>query len=129
MIATLPDKSVRNGRNYWGDKECTATIQAVVLHEGKMRTAVTVRVHCSRSNSRNYCSVWINDGAQLDFSGHGWAGGWGYHRPSAAMQKALQSCGVSLDKPIDGYGEGAMRDAVRAICAAMGFAIVHLVEN
>lgn len=128
MNAVLPSESVLNGRNYWGDKPVTQTIHAVVLQGREMKTAVTIRVHGTKA--RNYCSVWIDDRpAQRHYSGHGWAGGYGYHRPSAALQVALKSAGVTLDEDIDGRGEGAMRDAVIAICHAMGYRNVHLVEN
>lgn len=129
MKANLPaQRSVSNGRNYWGEKACTSTLHAVVLHRDEMHTAVTVRIHHSRSRSRNYCSVWINDRHRY-FAGHGQASGHGYHRPSAALAAALESCGIKLSEELEGRGDGAMRDAVTAICHALGYTAVHLVEN
>ena len=133
MKATLPDESVFNGRNYCGDKELIHTLNAVCLHVSsgapELRTVVTVRVHGTKA--RNYVSIWVNASERNGHSycGHGWAGGYGYHRPSAALQVALKSAGITLDADIDGRGESAMRDAVRAICAALGYTTVHLVEN
>ncbi len=126
--ATLPPESVSNGRNYWGDKPVIQTIHAVVIHARQMRTAVTVRVH--GTNARNYCSVWVDDHlTHRYYAGHGWAGGFGYHRPSSALQVALKSAGITLSKDIDGCGAAAMRDAVIAICHALGHRNVYLVEN
>ena len=48
-------------------------------------------------------------------SGHGKAGGYGYHKESAALQEAIESAGIKLRSPIDGAGDSAVRGAMEAI--------------
>lgn len=43
----------------------------------------------------DYCCLWIH-GENIWFSGKGQAGGYGYHKTSAAFQGALDSAGVKL---------------------------------
>jgi hypothetical protein len=57
----------------------------------------------------------------LSRNGSGSAGGYGYHRPSAAAQEAIENAGFTLANRIDGVGESAMREAVLAIAAALGY--------
>src|SRR5690606_3065831 len=67
-----------------------------------------------------YCSVWTyREGRHT--AGHGRARGYGYHRQSAALAAALDSAGITLAEPIDGRGDGAMRDALLAVGVAMGY--------
>lgn len=124
MKATLPDHNVFNGHNWMGEKELIQRRVAVVLHKGKMREAVIVNVH--GTNARNYVSVWAHNDLR-SYAGHGWAGGYGYHRPSAAMGAALKSAGITLDEDIDGRGSSAMDEAMKAICHALGFKTVFIV--
>jgi hypothetical protein len=65
---------------------------------------------------------------ELRAAGWGMASGGGYHRVSAAMQAALDRAGIKLDKRIDGVGDRAMEDALRAIAAYLGYASVHVVH-
>lgn len=127
MIAT-PLKPAENGRNYGGDKRLLTALSAVALYVDNeaglptMKEVVTARIYGAKSGngSRNYASLWIRPvhyGSGLHSSGHGWAGGGGYHRPSAALSEAISSAGWSLSEDIDGRGDRAMEDAVRAIAA------------
>lgn len=84
---------------------------------GGMRDAITVRIH--GTNAMNRVSVWVHGDSGC--AGHGTAGGYGYHRPSAALQEALTSAGIKLAQPIDGYGEQAMEDALLAIAEHLGY--------
>jgi hypothetical protein len=134
QTATLPAASVSNGHNYHGEKEMILTMNCIVLDKSGadgMRTLITVRVHVSKSKHENYCSVWftgIRDALPW-CAGHGKASGYGYHRPSAAMQEALDSAGIKLSEPIDGVGQQAMADALRAIARAAGYRKCLIVEN
>lgn len=47
--------------------------------------------------------------------GKGKAGGYGYHRASAAVERAIFNAGIALDESISGRGDGAITDAVLAI--------------
>lgn len=122
QTATLPESSVQDGRNYWGEKEVTSIFFLVAFDGKQQREVAQVRVHHTRNKGANYCSVWVNDGKRGRwYAGHGQASGFGYHRSSAAMAAALDSAGIKLSSPIDGVGEGAMRDALMAIGRACGY--------
>lgn len=76
-----------------------------------------------------YASIWIHDNkSDTHASGTGTARGYGYHKVSAAVQDAITAAGVKLAKPIDGVGEDAIRDALTAIAAAMGYDDVYIVD-
>lgn len=64
--------------------------------------------------SNCYCCVWIH-GDKAHGSGSGKAGGYGYHKESAALLDALNAAGAYIDTDIAGRGDGAMRDAVKAL--------------
>lgn len=137
MKAILTTKE-SNGKNYADTKETINTMN-LVAHDakGNMTTPVIVRLYMGRSNKAStvYCSVWVS-GNGYHTAGHGSAGGWGYHKGSAAMQEALSSAGISLigspycgetqreGEPcsISGCGSSSMESAMVAIAQALGFA-------
>lgn len=102
---------------------------------------VSRRAHdviCARfygTGCKNFACIWIHaptskkypDG--LHTSGSGSAGGYGYHRPSAALAEAVRNAGFTLDECISGRGESAMREALLAIAAAVGVKKPALVES
>lgn len=127
ITAKLPAEFSPNGRNYSDEKEMTAAY--IVIGIGSSRSDVkevaTARFHMGRSKtaSRVYCSLWVHGRC----SGHGWAGGYGYHKPSAALDSAIRSAGITLEgDEISGRGESAMLDALHAIGIAAGFDTVRV---
>ena len=82
--------------------------------------------------------MWINSG-ETHISGGGSAGGYGYHKSSAASQAALDDAGIVLTAPdsvttaksthIDGCGDNAMREALSAIAMALSAGSVGIVES
>lgn len=77
-----------------------------------------------------YCNLWVW-GTDVYTSGHGKAGGYGYHKQSAALMEAIRSAGITLtgdeyggDGPGDGSGSiagrgtGPMEAALIAIARA-----------
>ena len=149
--ATLPETTQgtygmeypNNAKNLGGDKETIETTRLIVFsakerkrkyaeaklndwspnpHDG-FETAVDVRFYMGRSNSAStvYCSVWIRT-ADGDFiSGHGSAGGYGYHKTSAAFQDAIDSAGIKLEASVHGCGDRPMKRAMLAIARACGY--------
>lgn len=79
------------------------------------------------TGSKNYAALWVHLPG-LHTSGTGSAAGSGYHRPSAALAKAIHNAGFTLSKDIDGRGESSMRDALLAIAAAIGIKRPALIE-
>lgn len=76
------------------------------------------------TGTRVYCCLWAYNVA----SGSGYAGGGGYHKASAAMQKALDSAGIELSEDIDGRGDSAIDNALRAIGWSLGYTYTKIVR-
>lgn len=103
----------------------------------ELREIVTARFYMGRSASASvmYCCLWVH-GKDVCTSGKGSAGGYGYHKGSAALAEAITSAGIELygdqygrDKTrtrnkqpahIGGCGQSAMDDALVAIAKAAG---------
>ena len=105
-----------------------------------MRAVVCVRLYATAS--RVYCCVWIfpKDGGPTH-AGGGHAGGYGYHKASAAMESALDAAGVKLESRVEpaarrdgikarakyergglaGRGDSAMLEALHALAKAAGY--------
>lgn len=145
MKAVLPvnDSEYQNGKNYGNTKE--KINHWLVIDKKTERTIIDCRVYMGRSaNSSQVCaSVWIM-GDNYYIAGYGVAGGYGYHKASAAIASALSSAGVKLfghaylphnTKPdfkrhanISGVGESACRMTFNAIAYALGYRDVIVVE-
>jgi hypothetical protein len=125
-FATFNGK-LQNAKNYGDKKETVRTVQAVGMLNGKLACVAEARFYMGRRSdgaSPVYCSLWVHGDNYT--SGTGSAGGFGYHKQSAALQAAMKSAGVFLwadagtHAYIDGVGDGAMRDAMTAIAIAAG---------
>lgn len=74
------------------------------------------------TSSRAYACIWVRDEHKVCAQkGSGYAGGYGYHRPSAAVQNAIQNAGFRLSYDIAGSGDSAIFEAVLAVARAMGY--------
>ena len=126
MKATL-EREVSNAVNYGDKKETTRTYN--VITDG-LANVITARCYMGRSASAStvYASIWINSPGYHS-SGKGKASGYGYHKESAAIAAAIESAGITLDQSIEGIGNTAIEDALKAIAAALGFSDVLIVEN
>ena len=51
--------------------------------------------------------------------GSGYAGGYGYHRASAAAAEAIEAAGYDLDEDISGRGWSMIREAVKSISESL----------
>lgn len=110
---------------------------AVVFNGKSAYDAVTLRLYATEA--KHYCCLWINDNCSWVKAardsyyrlGSGSAGGYGYHRASAAAQEAIYNAGIELSEDIDGRGDYAIEEAVRSIAEAMwsgeGY-YVHIVK-
>lgn len=101
----------------------------VVAYGGKeqpIKELIDARIY--QTNSRSYACIWVNS-KPVYISGGGHAGGYGYHKPSAALQAAIADAGIVLDASINGVGDGAMIEALLAVAAALGFKKAHVVYS
>ena len=79
--------------------------------DGEIIQPVIARFYATQA--RIYCCLWIH--GEPYTSGSGWAGGYGYHKASAALQEAITNAGFTLSEPIDGRGDTAIDAALLAI--------------
>jgi hypothetical protein len=70
---------------------------ALTSAKGEIKELVTVRWYMGGSSSAStvYCCLWVH-GKEYWISGKGQAGGYGYHKSSAALQDAITSAGINL---------------------------------
>ncbi len=91
----------------------------------KLQTIIRLRFY--GTNAINYACIWINDGTKgIYSSGGGSAGGYGYHRTSAAAGHAIKDAGFKLSESIDGVGDTGIQEAVEAIAKSMGYRKVYI---
>lgn len=102
--------------------------KAIMIKEGKVEDLVDLRI--SSTSSAAYAVVWLyspkvkdKDGQKIRDAfwnnGSGRAGGYGYHRQSAAAESAFSRAGVQLSQGIGGCGDQAIREAVQAVGKAL----------
>jgi hypothetical protein len=117
MTATIPKEEVRGiNTNHRKEDHFSQQLSALVVNGDHIHEAVIARIYCT--NNRSYACLWVN-GRSAWSSGSGFAGGGGYHKASAALQAAISNAGIHLDRSIDGVGQSAMEEAVRAIAEAV----------
>ena len=89
-------KPQQNGYNYSRDKELMHAYTVMGRINGKLIEVLTARTYMARSRSASkvYASIWVHIGDCV--SGAGSAGGYGYHKESAAFQDAIKSAGIEL---------------------------------
>lgn len=86
------------------------------------------------AGSTVYCVLWVSAwqhgfpaaGETATCRGCGKAGGYGYHKPSAALQEAMQDAGFTLSSDIGGHGDSAMREAFEAMARLFGIVRPYL---
>lgn len=83
------------------------------------RVWVPVDLRLYGTGRTNSACLWISHAGTYK-TGSGSAGGYGYHRASAAAQEAIENAGVKLAQRIDGVGDNAIDDALCAIADALG---------
>lgn len=153
MIAKFTAKTCQsNAKNYSQEKELVS--RYLVIDKKTERVIIDCRCHMGRSSnsSQVYAAIWINsikplgddaEGFATYTSGRGNAGGYGYHKKSAAIDAAISSAGFALfgcasgygDKPdfkkvchIAGVGDSAIKSALLAIAYACGSRDVIFVD-
>ena len=112
-------KKTHNGKMSQNRKEDSFYKQLTVITRN-MSQPIVARFYST--GTRIYACVWIGDRASgTRTSGGGFAGGGGYHKPSAALDNALLDAGIELSENIAGVGDAAMSDALTAIASALGY--------
>lgn len=76
----------------------------------------------------NTCCLWVRSEGNHT-QGSGKAGGYGYHRPSAAVDQAIRNAGFTLSASITGVGDSAIREALMAVAKALKIKRPALIES
>lgn len=117
MQATVKNPSYNLKTSHRKEKHFLQELTVISFEDGEFKTPATLRIY--GTNAKNYACLWVHSG-EVHASGSGSAGGYGYHRPSAAAQEAINAAGFELSEPIDGRGESMMENALKAIATALG---------
>jgi hypothetical protein len=105
-------------------------LAACTNYEGKPDLKPVVELRLYGTGNSNTAAIWVHesrfmpgDGTiiELHTSGTGAAGGYGYHRPSAAAAEAIRNAGFELSEDISGRGDSSIELAVKAIAEALGY--------
>lgn len=98
--------------NHRKEKHFSHSLITCAVVDGKIEQVIDMRFYTTQS--RVYCCMWVHF-PNFYASGSGYAGGYGYHRESAAAAEAIKNAGFELGFDIDGRGDTAIEDALRAI--------------
>ena len=129
MKATLGNEN-SNAINYGKEKELISTWNVIVDNNDGLRNIITARCYMGRSANAStmYASIWIYD-EKHHTSGTGKAGGYGYHKQSAAIADAIESAEITLNENIAGAGDSVIEQALEAIALALGYESCLVVKN
>ena len=84
-----------------------------ISEDGKLRELVDLRI--GQTASTAYACVWLHVAGYGTYAyGSGKAGGYGYHRSSAAAEDAFRSAGMMFNQSFGGGGDSMTREAVQA---------------
>lgn len=89
-------------------------------YEGSLRTSAIVELRLYGTDNTWYAAIWVH-GKEIHTSGTGKAGGYGYHKPSAAAEEAILNAGFKLSERIAGAGDSAIESAIKAIAESVGY--------
>ena len=91
--------------------------EVAILDKKTGRAVVTARFYATKA--MHYICLWTSFESRYDWpaycNGGGRAGGYGYHRASAALDEAITNAGFNISESISGRGDVAMEEALIAI--------------
>ena len=112
--------SLKGGQHVGNIREKELFLGYKLLSTKTHRESVDARFYCARSGgSVVYCIVWIS-GKGVYGRGVGKAGGYGYDKPSAALNGAMLDAGINISD-LGGRGSVVMEEAIRAVGTGLGF--------
>jgi hypothetical protein len=108
-----------NGKSHRKENHFMQSYILLCTDKSGIRELAQLRLYGTQST--NYACLWVHDSKSETYvAGSGKSGGYGYHRPSAAAQVAFDNAGISLSEAIDGCGDSAIENAMKALGAALG---------
>lgn len=104
-------------------KEDNFTGQITLYNPATRAELAVLRTYHTQSTA--YACLWCygknKQGEAVYNSGSGKAGGYGYHRASAAVGEAFEAAGFKLKYSIAGVGDTAIEEAMYALARFMGY--------
>ena len=98
-----------------------------VIEKSTMAEVVDCRIYWSSTFATCYCCLWVHRNNTYA-SGSGKAGGYGYHKQSAAVSDAIYNAGFDLGKYTAGGGDDAIEEALIAVARTATRKQVHLIK-
>lgn len=108
----IAHNSEKNIATYRREQSFNGSWSLIDLDDG----SCPVDVRFYGNGSVSYCCVWVN-GTGYSSRGMAKAGGYGYHKDSAAMQMAFADAGWQFEEHFAGVGQEGMRAALEAVAA------------
>lgn len=102
MLKAIITKQVQNAHNYSGEKEIVSKYVVLGKINGETREIVDARCYMARARNAAtvYASIWVHgrdkEGKEIYTTGKGNAGGYGYHKESAAIGSAISSAAIEI---------------------------------
>lgn len=126
MTANTTDRKQKFNVNY--RKENGGFIREIIGLNNEGGPVVHARIYHpgKQGDAPTYCALWIHD--RKGSSGTGKANGYGYHKASAALAEAITNAGYDLSEDIDGRGDSAMAEAVKALTIAAVGHCLNVIE-
>jgi len=101
---------------HWKDGSFSQSYIALVIDDWGNTVHEVVNLRLYQTKTAAYCRLFVNSADHgITATGSGKAGGYGYNRQSAAASEAISNAGFMLSETIDGQGDKAVREAVKAI--------------
>lgn len=95
-------------------------------HKRLVNASIELRLY--GTGNQNFACLWVHS-EPVHTQGSGRAGGYGYHRPSAAAQEAIYNAGFELSDSISGVGDSAIEEALVAVAESLGLSDFILVRS
>lgn len=86
-------KKLRDGKKVSQNRKEDKLYYGYKVITKDFKTLIDLRIY--RTNSKNYVCIWISSKDNYGCGG-GSAGGYGYHRPSQAVESAINDAGIDL---------------------------------
>lgn len=127
MKATLTERKQKFSPSH-RKNSLSKSYQMVVAGVLPNMAKVVVDLRIYFGQTRAYACIWVH-GSNAYYSGSGYAGGYGYHKESAAAAEAIRNAGIDLSESISGVGESAIERAVVAIAKELGYMDALMVRS
>lgn len=113
--------------NHRKEKNFMHSYILVICEDNKMKEIAEMRIY--GTNAMNYACLWVHDSKNdIYCNGSGRAGGYGYHRPSAAASDAFLKAGIKLSESISGRGGQMIGISLNALAKHLGYENIMIIE-